>query len=88
MVQGTCLFCNLIILTLLTLQTEPLLNLYQEQWLRGTLVFDVILSGDISKKWRIGFLNFPLQCYLCVNKPVVSEYNKSDRHEKCTHFWK
>lgn len=30
MVQHVCLFCSLIILTLLTLQTETLLNLYQE----------------------------------------------------------
>lgn len=45
------------------------------------MVFDVILSGDISKKWRIGFLTFPLQCYLWVNKPV-SEHNKNDRHKK------
>lgn len=30
MVQGVGLFCNLIILPLLTLQTEIILNLYQE----------------------------------------------------------
>lgn len=30
MVQRVCLFCSLIILTLLTLQTETPLNLYQE----------------------------------------------------------
>lgn len=35
MVQGACLFCNPIILTLLTLQTETLLNLYQELMAEG-----------------------------------------------------
>lgn len=35
MVQGSCLFCNLITLNLLTLQTETVLNLYQELMAEG-----------------------------------------------------
>lgn len=35
MVQGACLFCDLIIWTLLTLQTETLLNLYQALMAKG-----------------------------------------------------
>lgn len=41
----------------------------------------ITLSGDISKKWSIGFLKLPLQYYLSENKPVASEYNKSDRQK-------